>query len=518
MDIIASPSTVIPLLLLLILIIYYLISLTGALREANQDLKNQLRRERQEERRKMLQRVVNAKLDDGGGNNAIDRWRKVLEASSPVTPNLTGQQPEPDEEKLKARREFLARIMKKALRKSSNTSEEDSHVEGIDDDGDETDTEQHEQLPHDQEAAEKRTPTKRKNSSVRLLDDKKVDGSQRKFSLTRLRDITEMARRKSDQSDAGKSSKVLVIKENKVAADSSLEQEDRVNVVSERRALRRQQNARESDGNISLQSTSHETTNFDIVNEKNKSHTDVVQLRKSPPKISSSPEIFKFDTGIQSQRKNSKEESNTKQTSFKEKEKIKEKDSDSVSPSTSNKDSKISHAIAPSSASIPDAEKTPKQTPSPTPSEKSKPSDEILKQPIKKLNSFLALVREAVQAKKTEQQHQKINESAAGSSNLDLQTRCQNFIDDSNPVSMSEECNSIKTTDSATTSSSKITYFESTKRKHRSDPPKPKRQDSQASIWSENIPVIRISKSESNECILERNHDDSSQAEKNKEK
>lgn len=77
-DRIASPSTVIPLLLLLILVIYYLMSLTGALREANQDLRNQLRRERQEERRKMLQRVVNAKLDDSGGNNAIDRWRKVV--------------------------------------------------------------------------------------------------------------------------------------------------------------------------------------------------------------------------------------------------------------------------------------------------------------------------------------------------------------------------------------------------------------------------------------------------------
>lgn len=77
LDVIASPSTVIPLLVLLILVIYYLMSLTGSLREANQDLRNQLRRERQEERRKMLQRVVNAKLDDGGGNNAIDRWRKV---------------------------------------------------------------------------------------------------------------------------------------------------------------------------------------------------------------------------------------------------------------------------------------------------------------------------------------------------------------------------------------------------------------------------------------------------------
>lgn len=77
-EVLASPSTVIPILLLLILIIYYLMSLTGALREANQDLRNQLRRERQEERRKMLQRVVNAKLDDNGGNNAIDRWRKVF--------------------------------------------------------------------------------------------------------------------------------------------------------------------------------------------------------------------------------------------------------------------------------------------------------------------------------------------------------------------------------------------------------------------------------------------------------
>ncbi|XP_055947083.1 transmembrane channel-like protein [Argiope bruennichi] len=43
-----SPGVVIPLLLLLILIIYYLISLTGSLREANNDLKMQLRREKNE--------------------------------------------------------------------------------------------------------------------------------------------------------------------------------------------------------------------------------------------------------------------------------------------------------------------------------------------------------------------------------------------------------------------------------------------------------------------------------------
>ena len=39
LDYIASPGTVIPLLLLLILVIYYLLSLTSALREANNDLK-----------------------------------------------------------------------------------------------------------------------------------------------------------------------------------------------------------------------------------------------------------------------------------------------------------------------------------------------------------------------------------------------------------------------------------------------------------------------------------------------
>ncbi|XP_035217133.1 transmembrane channel-like protein 1 isoform X2 [Stegodyphus dumicola] len=43
-----SPGVVIPLLLLLILIIYYLFSLTGSLREANNDLKMQLRREKSE--------------------------------------------------------------------------------------------------------------------------------------------------------------------------------------------------------------------------------------------------------------------------------------------------------------------------------------------------------------------------------------------------------------------------------------------------------------------------------------
>ncbi|KAI5729837.1 hypothetical protein M8J76_007152 [Diaphorina citri] len=79
LDYIASPGTIIPLLILLILIIYYLGSLTSALKEANIDLKIQLRRERTEERRKMYQLVAKKKrtgvelLD-----STLSKWREII--------------------------------------------------------------------------------------------------------------------------------------------------------------------------------------------------------------------------------------------------------------------------------------------------------------------------------------------------------------------------------------------------------------------------------------------------------
>lgn len=84
-------------LVLLILIIYYLVSLTSALREANQDLRNQLRRERMEERRKMLK--LNEQKQNPQENVPISlRWRKVLDsASSPLTPTAPGGVVDPDE-------------------------------------------------------------------------------------------------------------------------------------------------------------------------------------------------------------------------------------------------------------------------------------------------------------------------------------------------------------------------------------------------------------------------------------
>ncbi|XP_050524111.1 transmembrane channel-like protein isoform X2 [Daktulosphaira vitifoliae] len=80
-DYIASPALVIPMLLLLILIIYYLASLTSSLREANNDLKLQLRRERTEERRKMYQLVTSKKLGENDFNNmdlALTKWRQII--------------------------------------------------------------------------------------------------------------------------------------------------------------------------------------------------------------------------------------------------------------------------------------------------------------------------------------------------------------------------------------------------------------------------------------------------------
>ncbi|XP_073840096.1 transmembrane channel-like [Musca autumnalis] len=149
----ASASTVIPLLLLLILIIYYLVSLTGALREANQDLKTQLQKEREEERKKIFQ-VPEIKPAENSTTTMSNRWRKVLEASSPVSPT-TQPDFESEEYKTQARKELISRIMKKALRKDSATSDEETFARqhGRDDD---TDTEHHDSLPHDEDGNERR--------------------------------------------------------------------------------------------------------------------------------------------------------------------------------------------------------------------------------------------------------------------------------------------------------------------------------------------------------------------------
>lgn len=100
LEYVASPAIVIPLLLLLVLIIYYFVSLTTALREANDDLKvyfkvyinrcsfmlhvlqAQLFIERTEERRKVFQIAKTKKRESADSEEIINfqyaKWKKLL--------------------------------------------------------------------------------------------------------------------------------------------------------------------------------------------------------------------------------------------------------------------------------------------------------------------------------------------------------------------------------------------------------------------------------------------------------
>lgn len=80
LDYITSPGIVIPTLVLLILVIYYLISLTGLLKESNQDLRDQLHLERTEERRKLV-KAATGSGNNAGTSNVSLRWKGILESA-----------------------------------------------------------------------------------------------------------------------------------------------------------------------------------------------------------------------------------------------------------------------------------------------------------------------------------------------------------------------------------------------------------------------------------------------------
>ncbi|KAF7284667.1 hypothetical protein GWI33_021851 [Rhynchophorus ferrugineus] len=207
LDYIASPGIVIPLLLLLVLIIYYLVSLTGALREANNDLKIQLRRERTEERRKMFQMVDRRRRCGSGESNdqtPFSRWKKLIgnlpnTRSCDETPRqesdefAVSQKDEDEEEKIESKSKvFFSKLIKKALRKPS-TSEEDEQ--------DGTDADQHDSLPYDINKEDHRNKKDGRGGSVELQsiqqmvskawplrkhepkDEKKHEGKKKKVSV-----------------------------------------------------------------------------------------------------------------------------------------------------------------------------------------------------------------------------------------------------------------------------------------------------------------------------------------------
>nr|CAD7567448.1 unnamed protein product [Timema californicum] len=176
LDYIASPSIVIPLLVLLVLIIYYLASLTGALREANNDLKIQLRRERSEERRRVMQLVGQRRRGGSGGDSAdtpFSRWRKIIPVLPAGKTPLTDRDGEIGADKddvttvangnLKnevSKNELIEKLMKRALRKSSATSDDESAPVA---DEEATDIELHDSLPDDVSSVTKAVSNKDRN-------------------------------------------------------------------------------------------------------------------------------------------------------------------------------------------------------------------------------------------------------------------------------------------------------------------------------------------------------------------
>ncbi|XP_014261006.1 transmembrane channel-like protein 3 [Cimex lectularius] len=127
LDYIASPGIVIPLLMLLILIIYYLISLTNALREANDDLKIQLRRERTEERRKMFQ-LAEKRKKNTEADMPFNKWKKLLNSVPEGTKmpiDLSDIRSDSQEVNIDLeKKENENKTIKKPWGESSNTSEE----------------------------------------------------------------------------------------------------------------------------------------------------------------------------------------------------------------------------------------------------------------------------------------------------------------------------------------------------------------------------------------------------------
>ncbi|XP_045784064.1 transmembrane channel-like protein isoform X2 [Maniola jurtina] len=187
LEYITSPAIVIPLLVLLILIIYYLTSLTNSLREANNDLKIQLRRERTEERRKMFQLADTRRR---GGSSSIDntpfaRWKKAL-PSLPISKSIDSDDRKAtiDENKepktVKKKSGILAKIVGTMLdRKFNGDNIQDLTVShNIDE---ETDTDFHESLPKEvlkiKDITISKIPEYRKKSNVEF---KNVSISKRK--------------------------------------------------------------------------------------------------------------------------------------------------------------------------------------------------------------------------------------------------------------------------------------------------------------------------------------------------
>lgn len=484
----ASPAAVIPLLVLLILIIYYLLSLTGSLREANHDLRNQLRKERTEERKKMWKLAEEqTKGPTNGANTLVSRWKKVLEGAQSPSPENAMAGTVPDT-KVEARKDLLAKIMKKALRKGS-ASDDDSQVTNV---GDETDTEAHESLPRD-------------HSPITKIPDVKPRRKLKNPFAQIIAMAKEKAVKETQEGVENQENKENIRKE--IEGDIKQEQPDTKKTTEDQEADEKERIVSERRRSLFKRQENTGATAVDIETEH-------------PDKKSKAPDlIFKFDESLaqttsQTADKQSDPNEYTSKKSKPEKPKrnganIKHRcsphheitsDSSSDYPATTAEQQKekveTPHYAAPMKirpvtekpvSPGPDGKYSKKKEVDHVEKkyvEKKETTDETKPSPSKpkrKFNKFFALEKDG-----------KFDVTSPKSPKSPKSPTVE-------PIPENPAVDNLQKQESLSSKDS----VESSSKDSKTDKKTTKRQDSQTSIWSDKIPVITISKTESNENILE---------------
>lgn len=416
--------------------------------------------------------------------------------------------------------------MKKALRKSSNTSDDDSQLPGAgggggggaggaddaarghhhhhhhqhhnnDDDG--TDTEQQESLPHDKEVRRSIPKLLRLKAAARI-DEKSPTEPQappRKISMAQMfkmaakkenktKDVSSPPPIKNEPHPAGLY-KVEKLADTKNPPDQPLDGANRIPVAAGRRRsiLLRQNNLIESSTlRVAPLATADEVVNYKVVNEKNQAMekrsklktpangqeaksplpvvtTSPLQEAKSPVHDTAEPSMFQFD------RNDTGDVSDDDNTSYREIE-FKNISSSSSQPGAAGGSIRDNGGQHSSDTSW--TEDTCRESISPA-------AMQPVEKPKRRFSSFMGLVRMVVLMRRQQQK-------------LETKKNDGNVVADS----IREDADEYDASKSGTIRKRKDTG--SVKKKA-------KRQDSQTSIWSDNIPVITISKTESDECILE---------------
>lgn len=313
--------------------------------------------------------------------------------------------------------------MKKALRKGSATSDEESvggghhhhqhhnnnnNNKNHGNEDENTDTEQHESLPHDQED-----------------EDNKINIQKQSGAGEKKRDLFPELIKKLRES-AKKNNTVIDVQPQKKAPSATESTDDDERVVRERRKslLRRGMKNGEPVEVVVAEAK------FDVIDETSGGGGGKVAAEKPAKKSKVKASVFTFDVP-QTPEVNSSSDNEAK-----------------VSSKAGGAKGEVSSPKSPIYATVNKARKSPKED----------PNDDSIKG---KFNSFFTIVREAVHARR------------------------QSLI--------AEQLDS----DVASIASSPVV------RSPRPPPPPISKRDSDCSIWSDNIPVITISKTGSDECILE---------------